>query len=108
MNNDIDRYNAILDDMRKTYIAKNSDYGDSCHKTFEEFGLTSFLVRLSDKLNRAISLSKKDDSLVKDESLRDTLQDMANYAVLACLELDKAMQTPSKNIPPKIGVRKAI
>ena len=51
-----------------------------------KYGLTSFLVRLEDKLNRARTLSKQ-EAKVKDEKIEDTLLDMANYAILAVLEL---------------------
>lgn len=85
---DKDIFKNIIDDMMGTYEKKNADYGNSVHKTFVEFGLTSFLVRLSDKLNRAITLNKQ-ESKVTDEKLEDTLLDLANYAVLALVELKK-------------------
>ena len=49
---DEERFKKITEDMFQLYKAKNTDYGSSVHKTYQEFGLTSFLVRLSDKLNR--------------------------------------------------------
>lgn len=85
---DEDVFKGIIDEMLDMYQKKNSDYGNSVHKTFEEFGLTSFLVRLSDKLNRAITLNKQ-EMKVADERLEDTLLDLANYAVLALVELKK-------------------
>lgn len=85
---DKDIFKGIIDDMMETYEKKNADYGNSVHKTFKEFGLTSFLVRLSDKLNRAITLNKQ-EAKVTDEKLEDTLLDLANYAVLALVELKK-------------------
>ena len=60
-------------------------------QTVFKYGLTSFLVRLEDKLNRARTLSQK-DGLVADEKIKDTLLDMANYAVLAVIELDAEEQ----------------
>lgn len=76
----------ILDNLHKLYTSKNSDYGNSVHDTYEKYGLTSFLVRLEDKLNRARTISKQ-EALVKDEKIEDTLLDMANYAILAVMEL---------------------
>ena len=70
------------------YIAKNHDYGDSVHDTYKKYGITSFLVRLEDKLNRARTISSK-SQMVEDEKLKDTLLDMANYAILAVLELEE-------------------
>ena len=76
----------MLDDMHNLYITKNHDYGNSVHDTYEKYGLTSFLVRIEDKLNRARTLSKN-DAKVNDEKIEDTLMDMANYAILAVMEL---------------------
>ena len=85
---DIEMFKEIVTKMAKTYEAKNHDYGNSVHKTFEEFGMTSFLVRLSDKLNRLITLNKI-EAQVKDEKIEDTLLDLANYSILALIELKK-------------------
>jgi hypothetical protein len=69
-------------------IKKNHDYGNSVQDQFNEYGLTSILIRLDDKLKRLKSLQKK-EQLVKEESIIDTLTDIAGYAVLGaiCLEI---------------------
>jgi hypothetical protein len=69
-------------------IRKNHDYGNSVQDQFNEYGLTSILIRLDDKLKRLKSL-QKNEQLVKDESLIDTLTDLAGYAVLGeiCLKI---------------------
>ena len=82
----IQEHQNLINYLHNLYVNKNADYGDSVHDTYEKYGLTSFLVRLEDKLNRARTLSKQ-SALVKDEKLEDTLLDMANYAILAVLEL---------------------
>lgn len=82
----IEVHKELLDSLHNLYIAKNRDYGDSVHDTYEKYGLVSFLVRLEDKLNRARTLSKQ-DAVVQDEKIEDTLMDMANYAILAVIEL---------------------
>lgn len=46
-------------------------------------------IRLSDKLNRFKMLSKGKDALVNDESIRDTLIDLANYAIMTIMELEE-------------------
>lgn len=79
-------HQELLDYMHNLYITKNHDYGNSVHDTYEKYGLTSFLVRIEDKLNRARTLSKN-DAKVNDEKIEDTLMDMANYAILAVMEL---------------------
>ena len=81
------KHKELLDYLHNMYIAKNYDYGDSVHDTYIKYGITSFLVRLEDKLNRARTISSK-SQMVEDEKLKDTLLDMANYAILAVLELE--------------------
>ena len=82
-----EKHKELLDYLHQMYIAKNHDYGDSVHDTYMKYGITSFLVRLEDKLNRARTISSK-SQMVEDEKLKDTLLDMANYAILAVLELE--------------------
>lgn len=77
----------IFQEMLETYKAKNKDYGDSFSKSYKEFGLTAPVVRISDKVERLKSLTKA-DAMVKDESIRDTFIDCANYCVMAVLEMD--------------------
>ena len=84
--NNIELHKEMLNSMHNLYITKNHDYGNSVHDTYEKYGLTSFLVRIEDKLNRARTLSKN-DAKVNDEKIEDTLMDMANYAILAVMEL---------------------
>ncbi len=86
----ITKHQELLDNLHQLYIMKNNDYGDSVHDTYEKYGLVSFLVRLEDKMNRVRTLTlKKKEQLVKDEKVKDTLLDMANYAILAVLELEE-------------------
>ena len=47
-------------------------------------------IRLGDKLNRFKTLSRKPEQQVRDESLRDTLLDLANYAIMTVLEMEDA------------------
>lgn len=86
MEHKIQLHRELIDYLHNLYITKNADYGDSVHDTYMKYGLTSFLVRLEDKLNRARTLSTK-EALVNDEKIEDTLLDMANYAILAVIEL---------------------
>lgn len=79
-------HQELLDYIHKLYITKNRDYGSSTHDTYTKYGFTSFLVRLEDKLNRARVISQNEAS-VSDEKLEDTLLDLANYAILAVMEL---------------------
>ena len=86
--NSVEMHAELLEYLHELYVTKNSDYGNSVHDTFEKYGLTSFLVRLEDKLNRArtLTLNPKNQK-VADEKIEDTLLDLANYAILAVVEL---------------------
>ena len=83
----IDIHEDLCREMHKLYVAKNADYGDSFAKVRMDIP-NAILVRLSDKLNRLKSLMTKsdDDRKVRDESIDDTLMDIANYALLELVE----------------------
>ena len=86
--NKINRLERLTEQLIETYKAKNKDYGDSFADSFREFGITSAVVRMNDKMNRIKSLSKGEDRQVKDESLIDSLMDLANYALMTVIELE--------------------
>ena len=90
--NRVQKFEQITDEMFDLYKRKNADYGNSVAKTFDEYGLVSFLVRIEDKLNRVSTLTKKSstEQQVKDEKIEDTLLDLANYSIMALIELDRA------------------
>ena len=81
-------FKDILNKMYEIYERKNADYGNSFAKSYEEFGLVSPVIRLSDKVERLKTLCNK-EAQVKDESIIDTLIDIAVYAVLTVLEIKK-------------------
>ena len=89
--NRVQKFEQITDEMFDLYKRKNTDYGNSVAKTFDEYGLVSFLVRIEDKLNRVSTLAKKSstEQQVKDEKIEDTLLDLANYSIMALIELDR-------------------
>lgn len=87
--NNIEQHEAICKELNKIYSDKNGDYGDSFVDTFNDFGIISAVTRISDKYNRLRSLVKSNNIRVKDESIRDTLGDMANYCIMTMMILDK-------------------
>ena len=89
--NRVQKFEQITTNMFDLYKRKNADYGNSVAKTFDEYGLVSFLVRIEDKLNRVATLTKKSttEQQVKDEKIEDTLLDLANYSIMALIELDR-------------------
>lgn len=84
----VEKFTEITSNMAKTYAAKNHDYGNSFEQSLDKFGLVASVVRLEDKMNRIESLTKK-EAQVKDESIKDTLLDMANYAIMTVMWMDK-------------------
>jgi len=81
----VEQYKAVQKEAGETFAAKNADYGDA----FADHGPVGVLVRIGDKLRRMQSISKSGVQLVKDESLRDTLLDLHNYAAMAVMLLDE-------------------
>jgi hypothetical protein len=76
-------------DLAELLIKKNSDYGNSVQEQFEEYGLSSILIRLDDKLKRLKNLHKQGSEPLIDESKEETLEDLAGYALLGliCMQL---------------------
>lgn len=83
-----DKLKDLTNEILKIYMDKNADYGDSFSKSYEEFGIIAPVVRMSDKMERIKQLSKAEDIKVKDEPIRDTFIDIANYALMTVVEMD--------------------
>ena len=75
----------ICRELNEVYRAKNSDYGNSFTKVREEYP-QAILIRLMDKLERLKTLYNGRERLVKDESIDDTLKDLANYCIMELVE----------------------
>lgn len=89
-----DIHEKLLAHMHETYLVKNHDYGDSVHEIYQRYGMISFIVRMEDKLCRLRQLTLGDNNtMVSDEKIDDTIMDLANYAVLAEMELIRERTT---------------
>lgn len=86
--NKVRHHADICEELNEIYARKNHDYGDSFGKGYAEYGMVMAVIRLEDKLNRLKSLIKA-ESLVKDESINDTLMDLANYAIMTVMERER-------------------
>lgn len=97
-------HRKICDDMVKLTEAKNRDYcgksGDDAFANFsrvESLGVCSveqgFLVRMVDKVCRVASFVDRGELSVKDESVKDTLMDLANYSILLMGYLESKKET---------------
>jgi hypothetical protein len=85
----VEMHRKLCEELNKLYEKKNHDYGDSFHLSYMEEGMAMPRIRLSDKLNRFKTLSRAENQEVKDESIRDTLIDLANYAIMTVMEIDR-------------------
>ena len=79
-----DIHSGICNRLNDIYRCKNADYGDSFAKLREEYP-EAICIRLQDKLNRLKTLMQN-EARVKDESIEDTLLDLANYAIMEVVE----------------------
>lgn len=84
----VQMHREICEEISDLYAKKNHDYGDSFHQTFVEEGMAMARIRLGDKFNRFKTLSRSGEQKVSDESIRDTLIDLANYAIMTVLEME--------------------
>lgn len=91
LSDNVQSFMDITTNMAKTYAAKNHDYGNSFEQSLDEEGLAASRIRMGDKWNRYKTLSKTKDIEVKDESIKDTLLDMANYAIMTVMWMDKKL-----------------
>lgn len=77
-----DRVSKILSKLENTLASKNQDYGDSYARSVDKYGPTVTLIRLSDKFNRLENLILNPNTKRVEESIEDTLLDLAGYAIL--------------------------
>lgn len=83
--NRVDQMKIIQNKALELFIKKNLDYGDA----FAKYGVIGVLMRIEDKLQRSMSITKNGVILVNDEGIRDTLIDLHNYAAMALMLLDE-------------------
>lgn len=101
MNDNIEKFKKITEKMLEMYSIKNKNYGDSFNKTLDEDGLLVSKIRLSDKLNRFNSLIKMESDGTEDESIKDTLLDLANYAIMTMMWMDDVHESSHITIDSK-------
>ena len=86
---DVDRFEIITKKMVEVFKKKNHDYGNSFEESLNDEGIAASRIRLRDKWNRFVQLSRGRNAQVNEESIQDTLLDMANYAIMTIMWLDK-------------------
>ena len=86
---------AVQKEAFETFLRKNKDYGDA----FATYGPVGVIVRIGDKIARLTSVTSSGVNLVQDETIRDTLMDLHNYAAMAVMLLDEG-----KNVNDTINI----
>jgi len=81
----VEQMKQIQCDALELFTKKNIDYGDA----FAKFGTIGVLMRIEDKIQSALSITKNGITLVNDESIKDTLLDLHNYAAMALMLLNE-------------------
>jgi hypothetical protein len=84
--NKYERHEVICKGLNELYRRKNEAYKDSFAKGLKKYGFIIAVIRLEDKLNRLHALLL-DGVEENDESIFDTLNDLANYAIMTRIEL---------------------
>jgi len=81
----VEQMEKIQTEALELFTRKNADYGDA----FAKYGVIGVLMRIEDKLQRCMSITKNGVNLVKDEGIRDTLLDLHNYSAMALMLIDE-------------------
>lgn len=81
----VEQMKKIQHTALELFTKKNIDYGDA----FAKFGVIGVLMRIEDKIQRSLSITRNGVTLINDESMRDTLLDLHNYAAMALMLLDE-------------------
>ena len=78
-------HRRICQELNNTYNKKNADYGDSFMAVRDLYPDVAIMVRIYDKVNRLRTLLSGKQAEV-DESIEDTLMDLANYCIMELVE----------------------
>ena len=81
----INQFKTVQKEALNLFSKKNADYGDA----FSNFGPVGVIVRMGDKINRLSNVTKSNITLIKTETIRDTLIDLHNYAAMAIMLMDE-------------------
>lgn len=80
-------FRDICNEMMETNVRKSGDYGPSYTNLFAEFGDVAAIIPLQNKLDRIKNLVRRGKA--NNESLADSVLDLACYAAMYLVELRK-------------------
>lgn len=89
------RFEEIALSLSDLYSKKNPVYGNSFERSLKKYGKISGLTRISDKFNRLEKIITNPDIETNDESLEDTLLDLASYCIMMKMALENANEANS-------------
>nr|DAQ00308.1 MAG TPA: Nucleotide modification associated domain 1 [Caudoviricetes sp.] len=89
-------HKELTDGIHEMFLKKNRDYGNSFENSLDEWGLLPSVIRIQEKLDRTKTSLKK-ELLVNDESVEDTFLDLANYAIMTVMWLEKQKRDKVEN-----------
>ena len=81
----VEQLQKIQTEGLELFKKKNADYGDA----FAKYGVVGVLMRIEDKIQRALSITKNGINMINDEGIRDTLIDLHNYSAMALMLIDE-------------------
>lgn len=99
------KMNDICKKKNQDYSGGGDSYAFNNFTMVEKMGISSteqgFLTRMTDKLMRISNITKSGETAVKDESVKDTLMDLANYSILfmGYLESKKTIEPKDQQSP---------
>lgn len=96
----VEQFGKVTSEMQRLYAEKNRRYGNAFSRRFKEYGMMSSVLRLDDKMERLKYLCQVPVDY-GDESMRDTLVDLANYAIMTIMELDSLEEKRAKALSKK-------
>ena len=85
-----ERFCEIVNEMVELHDRKNRDYAGSdylsnflmCEKHMGIPAWKGCIIRLSDKMSRLMNIARNEEIAVTDETVTDTLTDLAVYAII--------------------------
>ena len=95
LEHEIQVHKAITDAIHKTFKSKRQDYGQTTTMLLKKYGPVSMLTLLYTKLERIDNLTMNNKT-PNNESVRDSLLDLANYCIIWLVEMEKAWLAETK------------
>ena len=101
-----ERIKKQMEERLKVYEEKNERYGDSFSLTFDQYGPISALTRMKDKMNRLENLILNTELDPRDETIIDTLMDLANYCDMTVEVMTRSVESVERKEPKPKKPRK--